>query len=972
MTQRDTAALQRLAGELLETLQPARQALESSTGEPSPLTGCAESLSDACRILRGAELHALAMLAEQAGDLTQALSAGRIANRDDALALLARALRELPSCLDSLAVEAAGCPPMLLHLLDDLCALRGEPTLAQGELFTPTLPAPVPALDAQALAERASAELPALLRKLRQAQQMALLDMLRNPGQPASRTQLRRVFARLGSLCRETPQGALWQGAAALAEGLENDALADGPAVRRLLRQLDRQLRQLQEEGAPGFNRTPPEALLHALLFHAALQPAGSPRCEALRTRYQLQQALPSLARLDEIAAAAPSPGTAAFDPLLLQIFRAEAETHLATVQAFLQQCTATLPQRPSDDLQRALHTLRGAALMAGVLPVAEITTPLEALVRDLHVRQSPLDETHIALLRSGERLLRCAVQSLADAPLAGVEGASDYIQEVQAAHRLVLQQDEASRCACGAAAVGVISPLELIDDAWLEDIDVSAARPVVVPSETCDGEMQQVFADEASELLAAMEAALAVAQPAGEVPVSELLRILHTLKGSARLAGETRLADLAHELEQPLAESAQVPLAQLQEGQQRLRTELDALCTRLQQQAADDSLRLPQSLLRVPDEVLQRLSRLTSRASSLRQRITRLDTHNAPLESLLEQEKHLDDEIERTLQHACTVRFEQLLPRLRRLVRQLAGQLGKQVELRCEDSLGEIDRGLLASLVVPLEHLLRNAVDHGIETPGQRRAAGKSPVGALTLQLSGDGEAILLVLGDDGVGVDIAAVRQRAIELGLLDAGAALSEQAALQLIRRPGFSAAAGLTQISGRGIGLDAVDAALAQLGGSLQVESTAGQGSRWLIRLPLAQQPPQPQASDVQLPLVMLVDDSPTARQLLARLLERNGMRVELHADGAQALERLRQVKPALLVLDRHLPGADGLEVARQVREEAHLQGLPILMVSADEAPLDAGQAAAVNLCLAKPYQEEQLLACVRQLLACAAA
>jgi chemotaxis protein histidine kinase CheA len=969
MTQRDNAALQRLAGELLETLQPARQALETPTGEPPTLTGCAESFHLAACALHAGDLHALALLAEQAGELAQASVEGRIANRGEAAALLARVVRDLPPCLGSLALDDTGCPPMLLQHLDDLRALRGEPSLAQGELFTPTMPGPAPVLDAEALAGRATAELPLLLRKLRQAQQMALLEMLRNPGPPASRTQLRRVFARLHSLCRETPQAALWRGAAVLGEGLEDDSLVDGPAVRRLLRQLDRQLRQLLEDGADGFNQPPAEALLRGLLFQLALLPAGSPRREALKVRYQLAQALPSLARLDQFVAAAPSASAPAFDPQLLQIFRREADAHLCTLRAFIQQSSATLPQLPSDDLQRALHTLRGAALMAGVLPVAEIVTPLEALVRDCHARQIALEEPHHRLLQTGEQLLRRAVQNIPEAQLAAIEGAPAYIREVQAAHRLVLERDETARCACNSAASS-INPLELIDDAWLVDSGVSAPRSVMPASETCDSEMLQVFADEASELLAAMQATLAAVPPADEAPTPELLRILHTLKGAARLAGETRMADLAHELEQPLAEAGQVSLAQLQGGQQRLRAELDALCARLAQQADGESLCLPQSLLRVPDELLQRLSRLTARASSLRQRITRLDTHNAPLESLVEQQKHLDDEIERTLQHARGVRLEQLLPRLRRLVRQLAGQLGKQVELRCDDSLGEIDRGLLASLVMPLEHLLRNAVDHGIETPEQRRAAGKPPVGALSLQLSGDGEAILLVLGDDGAGVDIAAVRERALARGLLAADAQLSEADALQLIRRPGFSAAAELTQISGRGIGLDAVDAAIRQLGGSLQIESTAGQGSRWLIRLPLGASTQQPQAGDAQLPLVMLVDDSPTARQLLARLLERNGMRVELHADGAQALQRLREVRPALLVLDRHLPGADGLEVARQVRDEAHLQGLPILMVSADEAPLDAAQAAAVNLCLAKPYQDVQLLACVRQLLAAA--
>ena len=985
MTQRDNAALQRLAGELLETLQPARLALEGQPGETPSLAGSAHSLDQASRALRASDLHGLALLAEESAALARTLADARVANRGDAFAVLSRAVRELPPCLEILEPAEAACPPVLLQLLDDLRVLRGEAQLAQGSLFAPALTGPSPALPAEALAARETAELPVLLRKLRQTLQMALLGLLRDPSQTASLAHLGRVFARLERLARKAPQGALWSAAAGLAEGLENGTLSDGPAIRLLLRQLDRQLRQLVEEGAPSINRTPPDALLRGLLFYVAQLPDSSPRGETLKARYALPEALPTLARLDQFAsrtqpAHAPlaAVGEPAFDPQLLEIFSREGETHLATLRAFLQQCAPELPQLPTDELERALHTLRGSALLAGVLPVAEIATPLEAMIRDFRARQLAVTQPEAELLKAGEGLLRLALQNLADDPLTALDGAAAFILSVQAAHWLRLEQPEqgdlaeSSQCRCGAPAASVIDSLGLIDDAWLVDGGISAGVASQPAANGGDSQTLQVFADEASDLLDAVQAALASwrAQPESAEPSPELLRILHTLKGSARLAEQAELADLAHALEQPLADAAPDALEQIQDGYLRLRDALDALCERLEQQPAREaqagaaSLRVPQRLLRVPDESLEQLSQLTARAASLRGRITRLTAHNAPLEALLAEQTELDDEIEQAVLRARRVPFEQLLPRLRRLVAQLAEQLGKPVELRCEDALGEIDRGLLARLVPSLEHLLRNAVDHGIENTEQRRAAGKPDRGTLTLQLSRDGDDLLLVLADDGAGIDYAAVRGQAVERGLLDADAELSEQAALQLILTPGFSTAAQLTQISGRGIGLDVVNVAIQQLGGSLQVESTDGQGSRWAIRLPESQL----EAAGVPLPRVILVDDSPTARQIVGRLLERNGIAVEVFADGVQALERLRESRPDLLILDRNLPQPDGLEIARRVRDEPSLADLPILMLSADEAPLEAAQAERVNACLAKPYQDAQLLGSIQALLA----
>jgi len=146
------------------------------------------------------------------------------------------------------------------------------------------------------------------------------------------------------------------------------------------------------------------------------------------------------------------------------------------------------------------------------------------------------------------------------------------------------------------------------------------------------------------------------------------------------------------------------------------------------------------------------------------------------------------------------------------------------------------MDRTVLERIVAPLEHMLRNAVDHGIESAATRRDAGKSEQGCIRLGLAREGGDIVLTLADDGAGINLDAVRRKAIERGLMDAGADLSEYEILQFILEAGFSTAEKVTQISGRGVGMDVVNAEVKQLGGSMSIESVAGQGTTFRIRLP----------------------------------------------------------------------------------------------------------------------------------------
>ena len=179
------------------------------------------------------------------------------------------------------------------------------------------------------------------------------------------------------------------------------------------------------------------------------------------------------------------------------------------------------------------------------------------------------------------------------------------------------------------------------------------------------------------------------------------------------------------------------------------------------------------------------------------------------------------------------------LFQRFPRIVRDLARQLGKEVELVLEGEGTDLDRSLVEALADPLIHLLRNALDHGVEMPQERERAGKSRKGRVCLAASQRGERITISVSDDGHGMDSQILRRKAVEKGLLDEtqAASLSETECYELIFRPGFSTAAAISDISGRGVGMDVVKTRVAELGGTLQVRSRLGHGSELELTVPL---------------------------------------------------------------------------------------------------------------------------------------
>ena len=238
------------------------------------------------------------------------------------------------------------------------------------------------------------------------------------------------------------------------------------------------------------------------------------------------------------------------------------------------------------------------------------------------------------------------------------------------------------------------------------------------------------------------------------------------------------------------------------------------------------------------------RLDTLVNRAGELvllRNRLLSLATRseNETLSAMAGDLDRVSDDLQTAVLGMRMQPVGRLFQRFPRIVRDLARQLGKDIELIQEGEDTDLDRSLVEALADPLIHLLRNAVDHGLEDPAGRERAGKPPKGKVKLSASQRGERIVISVSDDGRGMDPEVLRRKAVEKGVIDAtqAARLSEVECYELIFRPGFSTAATISDISGRGVGMDVVKTRVAELGGTLQVHSRLGHGSTLELTVPL---------------------------------------------------------------------------------------------------------------------------------------
>src|SRR5216117_1138430 len=613
--------------------------------------------------------------------------------------------------------------------------------------------------------------------------------------------------------------------------------------------------------------------------------------------------------RAQKLRAVEPEPeeitvGTTRLARSFFDIYAKEALQHVHTLEA---------QSEASDEFARAAHTLASSSRTAGFGAVADLAAALE--------HWTPV-ASHVRVPRDVEPV-REAVARLREmvAALAQRQAPAPAIEAARALHELT-------------ARLQAPPPVE-----------VKSGKELRVMKDDIDQQLLPIFLEEAETLVPHIGSDLRdwKANPSDQNIFDSLRRGLHTLKGSARMAGAIRLGELTHIIESQIEAaiergefSAQL-FDQLEAKMDRLSLDLEHMGGRLVAPAAaspapalaaepgaarveplraEPPLPSPAALLRVNADILDHLisesgeiaiarsrieaelrqvkqslsdlndsvarlrnqlrevevqadSQMQSRLSVLEERdrdfdplefdrytrlqeLTRMmaesvndaaSIQQSLLKSLgetdagLMQQARISRDVQQELMRMRAVPFSNLNERLYRIMRQTAREVGKKAELEIEGGQVELDRSVLERIGAPLEHMLRNALGHGLESPRERLAAGKPESGRIAINLRQEGNEIALVVSDDGAGLDLDQLRKKAIEKGVLTRDQQASEAELAQLIFVSGLSTADKLTQLSGRGDGMDVVRSEIASIGGRVEIASTRGRGTTFTVYLPL---------------------------------------------------------------------------------------------------------------------------------------
>jgi len=242
---------------------------------------------------------------------------------------------------------------------------------------------------------------------------------------------------------------------------------------------------------------------------------------------------------------------------------------------------------------------------------------------------------------------------------------------------------------------------------------------------------------------------------------------------------------------------------------------------------------------IRVPAERLDVLVNLVGELVTVQARLSQTAAGRGDLElsNIAEEVERLTGELRDSALNIRMLPIGSTFSKFKRLVRDLSGELGKEIEMTTDGAETELDKTVIEKLNDPLVHLIRNSIDHGIELPEAREAAGKPRYGTVHLAAVHSGDSVLITIKDDGAGLDKEAIRTKAIEKGIITATAELSEKELFGLIFAPGFSTAKTISSISGRGVGMDVVKRAIEALRGTIEIASVRGEGTRIMVRIPL---------------------------------------------------------------------------------------------------------------------------------------
>ncbi|MGC2459229.1 MAG: Hpt domain-containing protein [Gallionellaceae bacterium] len=727
-------------------------------------------------------------------------------------------------------------------------------------------------------------------------------------------------------------------------------------------------------------------------------------------------------------------------DEQLLPIFLEEAHELLAqignSIKAWKEQPDNSMISRK---LQRDLHTLKGGARMAGAMRLGELIHRMEG-----QVSQGMADKLHETTFWGELQNYFDRTGSALERLIGNEQTKTDEQPEIKAEAKI---PREGEKTAQPKQAFGVERQMSSRIRSDTLDYLVNEAGEISVTRSRMEAELRGVKAG--------------------------LLELLHSV---------TRLREQLREIEMQA------------EGQMQARASIVGDMPEQFDPLAFDRFTRFQELTRFMNESVNDVQ--TVQQSLLKN----LDEMAAALSA--------QNQINRALQHNLLairmVPFSSISERLYRILRQTCKELNKKANLELYGTEVDLDRSVLERMTAPFEHLLRNAIAHGLESAEQRARLDKPPIGDVRLSLRQEDNEVVFEFSDDGAGLDIARLRQKGVEQGYFKMDTEVSDEQAAQLIFRPGLSTAEAVTEISGRGVGMDVVRSEITALGGRIDVFTVPEKGTRFIIHLPLTllvtqalmmqagqttyavpsnmveqvqqlkpaameeayragsiegqgecyplhylshllgDEKPAPEfrphnallllrsgdqriavhvdaligiqevvvknigpqlsrlpgiagatvldngsvllilnpiqlrqriiqgvhreAREITLrpaseqPLVMVVDDSLTVRKITSRMLTRAGYRVQTAEDGVDALEKLDQMTPDVILMDIEMPRMDGFELTRRLRNNSKTKDLPIIMITSRIADRhrDYAEELGVNDYLGKPYQEEDLL------------
>ena len=833
-----------------------------------------------------------------------------------------------------------------------------------------------------------------------------------------------------------------------------------------------------------------------------------------------------------------------AIDAELFPIFEEEAEELLPQLAAKLRDWV----RRPGEAAHpaacmRTLHTLKGGARLAGAMRLGEMAHRLETRIEHV-LAQQPVSAPDVETLQIyGDALAQTfdalrqhdtpvAPQPVASAPRAAApapvrrepaapalplevllteaprELAEEAVAAVPSQNDVITQPAALDETAAPLAAAALIEPLALPAETQSKPAAVSAPA---APIDWARFARAEPAVRKAPERAQGTQSSVRVRAPlldrlvnlAGEVSItrSRIDSGVSQIKGS--------LGDLTENLERLRAQLRDIEF----HGEMQMTSRLEA--AKAASQTFDplefDRFTRFQELTRMMAESVNDVHTV--------QRSLQRSVENT--EDELVAQARMTRDLQDDLLRTRMVEFEGLSDRLYRVVRQAAKETGKTVRLDIVGGSIEVDRGVLDRMTGSFEHLLRNCVGHGIELPEVRSAAGKDSTGSIIVALTQEGNEVGVEFRDDGAGLNLERIRAKGVALGLIDANLHSTDAELANLIFTPGFSTAESVTELAGRGVGMDVVRSEVNAMGGRVETATAAGKGTSFRMVLPLttavtqvvmlrcgetnvavpstlvevvrrgtpqeiaqsyasgvyampertvqffwlgallqlsprslgqpdrtrtivvirsAQQrialhvdevlgnqevvvknlgpqlsrmpglagitllasgavaliynpvalatlygdaaraataaamqapalipalPSQAEPDEKLAPLVMVVDDSLTVRRVTQRLLVREGYRVVLAKDGLDALERLGEELPQIVLSDIEMPRMDGFDLVRNMRGDARLRELPVIMITSRIAQKHRDYAAelGVDHYLGKPYSEEDLLALV---------